>query len=165
MSLAEPQLQPSLVVDPRTGARILTRCGSGMCFGPTLEDLVVNRLNWRLAKLTGTAVECGEPLHMLKYLPGEEYGIHMDALLGVANQREWTVLLYLSEGFGGGATRFEALGIEFRGGADDALIFRNVDQSGHGDMATRHAGLPVTSGAKWLATRWIRKSRFDPLAA
>lgn len=164
MTLAEPHLQPSFVIDPRTGGRMPhpVRTSSGMSFGPTLEDRVVHLVNRRLAKVTRTGVDWGEPLHMLKYLPGQEYKVHMDALPGVSNQRQWTVLLYLNDNYEGGATRFEALGVEFRGDIGDALIFRNVDEAGEGDPATRHAGLPVTGGVKWLATRWIRQSRFHP---
>ena len=167
MTRGQGELQPSYVIDPRTGGRMPhpVRTSSGMSFGPTLEDRIVHLINRRLAKVTRTGVECGEPLHMLQYVPGQEYKVHMDALPGVANQREWTVLLYLNDGYEGGATRFDALGLEFRGGVGDALIFRNVDDAGEGDPRTRHAGLPVTSGVKWLATRWIRKSSYHPWEA
>jgi prolyl 4-hydroxylase len=164
MALAGPELQPSFVIDPRTGGRMPhpVRTSSGMSFGPTLEDRIVHLINRRIAKVTGTAVECGEPLHMLKYLPREEYKVHLDALPGAGNQRVLTVLLYLNDDYTGGATRFEARGIDFRGHVGDALIFRNVKDSGEGDPDARHAGLPVTQGAKWLATRWIRQSQYHP---
>jgi prolyl 4-hydroxylase len=164
IALAGPELQPSFVIDPRTGGRMPhpVRTSSGMSFGPTMEDRVIHLINRRLAKVTRTRVECGEPLHMLKYLPGEEYKVHLDALPGATNQREWTVLLYLNDEYTGGATRVEARDIEFRGGVGDALIFRNVLDSGLGDPDARHAGLPVETGTKWLATRWIRKSTYHP---
>jgi prolyl 4-hydroxylase len=162
--MAEPQLQPSFVIDPRTGARIPhpVRTSSGMSFGPAGEDLVVHRINRRLARITGTQVGWGEPLHVLRYAPGEQYRPHVDALPGVANQRLWTVLLYLNHGYGGGATRFDLAGISFAGRAGDALVFRNVDEQGRPDPSTRHAGLPVTKGVKWLATRWIRGAPYHP---
>jgi prolyl 4-hydroxylase len=161
---AEPALQPSFVVDPSTGARIPhpVRTSSGMSFGPTQEDRVVHLLNRRIAAITGTKVDWGEPLHMLKYEPGQEYRPHVDALPSVANQREQTVLVYLNDGYQGGATRFDLLGVEFRGRTGDALIFRNVDRNGGPEMKARHAGLPVTNGVKWLATRWIRQSHYHP---
>jgi prolyl 4-hydroxylase len=164
IALAGPELQPSFVIDPRTGGRMPhpVRTSSGMSFGPTLEDRVIHLINRRIAKATGTQVESGEPLHMLKYLPGEEYKVHLDALPGAANQRVLTVLLYLNDDYDGGATRFEARNIDFRGRVGDALIFRNVTESGAGDPDARHAGLPVTRGAKWLATRWIRQSQYHP---
>lgn len=164
IALAEPHLQPSFVVDPRTGARIPhpVRTSSGMSFGPTLEDRIVHLLNRRIAAASGTKVDWGEPLHMLRYERGQEYKPHIDALPAAANQREQTALIYLNEDYDGGATRFESIGVEFRGRTGDALIFRNVDRNSEPDLRTRHAGLPISSGVKWLATRWIRQSHYHP---
>jgi prolyl 4-hydroxylase len=164
---AEPHMQPSFVIDPRTGGRMPhpVRTSTGMSFGPTLEDLVVNRINRRIAAVTGTDASWGEPLHMLRYAPGQEYKPHLDAIPGVENQRHWTALIYLNEGYDGGATRFDLASVEFRGTAGDALIFRNVDGDGDADPRARHAGRPVTQGVKWLATRWIRKAPYHPWEA
>lgn len=164
MDRAEPLLRPSFVVDPKSGARIPhpVRTSAGMNFGPTQEDLVVAMLNCRIAAATGTQAGWGEPLHILRYAPGEEYRPHLDALTGAANQRRWTVLVYLNDGFDGGETAFSELGIVVKGAAGDALLFDNTDTQGHPDPRTVHAGRPVTSGVKWLATRWIRERRHLP---
>lgn len=164
MTLAEPALQPSSVVDPRTGRRVAhpVRTSAGMNFGPMDEDLVVHAINRRLAAATDTEVSWGEPLHILRYSQGQEYKPHVDALPGVTNQRGWTVLVYLNGDFEGGETRFTEIGLTARGKAGDALIFRNILTDGRPDGRTRHAGLPVTSGTKWLATRWIRQAPYSP---
>ncbi len=161
---AEPRLEPSFVEDPATGRRIPhpVRTSYGTSFGPAIEDLVVNRINRRIAAATGTRYEWGEPLHMLRYSPGQEYKPHVDTLPGVANQRFWTALVYLNDGYQGGETDFPDLGITIGGAMGDALLFRNLDDDGRPDPRTRHAGLPVTSGVKWLATRWIRQARYHP---
>lgn len=166
-AMAGPLLQPSFVVEPHTGRRIPhpVRTSSGMSFGPMSEDQIVHAINRRLAQVTGTQVDWGEPLHVLRYDPGQEYRPHIDALPGEANQRHWTVLVYLNEEYEGGATRFDLAGVEFRGAQGDALIFRNVLDSGAADLRSRHAGLPVSSGTKWLATRWIRQARYHPWEA
>ncbi|MGF1549172.1 MAG: 2OG-Fe(II) oxygenase [Sphingomonadaceae bacterium] len=166
INLAGPHLQPSSVVDPRTGARIPhpVRTSTGMSFGPTQEDLVVHKINRRLAQVTGTKVGWGEPLHILHYAPGQQYRPHMDSLPGESNQRHWTVLVYLNAGYAGGETRFEQTGLVYPGGEGSALIFRNVDEKGEPDPLTQHAGLPVTGGVKWLATRWIRQADYHPWA-
>jgi prolyl 4-hydroxylase len=164
MERAEPLLQPSFIVDPATGKRgpHPVRTSAGMNFGPTEEDLVVHALNLRLAAITGTDVACGELLHILRYAPGQEYRPHVDILPNAQNQRRWTVLAYLNSGYSGGETLFDRLGISFRGEAGDALVFRNLTSDGAGDFRTRHAGLPVTDGVKWLASRWIRQHPYSP---
>jgi prolyl 4-hydroxylase len=165
--MAEPHLRPSFVTNPQTGARMPhpIRTSMGMSFGPTQEDLVIRRINERIAHASGTEVACGEPLHMLRYAPGQEYKPHTDSMPGEANQRVWTVLIYLNGEFEGGATQFPRVDFEFRGAPGDALIFRNVDADGRSDPASLHAGLPVTVGAKWLATRWIRAEPWHPWAS
>jgi prolyl 4-hydroxylase len=163
-AMAESNLTPSFVTNPQTGARMPhpIRTSMGMSFGPTQEDLVIRRINERIAKASNTDVACGEPLHMLRYTPGQEYKPHTDSMPGEVNQREWTVLVYLNDGYEGGATRFSRLDLEVRGAPGDALIFRNVTDDGRPDPNSLHAGLPVTAGAKRLATRWIRTRPYHP---
>lgn len=163
---ATPLLRASTVVDAATGRPRPdpVRTSEGMNFGSGEMDVVVAALIRRMHRAAGTAPECGEPLHILRYAPGQEYRPHLDALPGVANQRAWTALVYLNDGYEGGETLFPELGLSVRAQAGDALIFRNVDFAGRGDPRTRHAGAPVTDGVKWLASRWIRERPFDPFA-
>ncbi len=155
---AEPLLRPSFVTNPDTGARMADpiRTSLGMSIGPTDEDLVVHRINVRIAQASGTDIACGEPLQILRYAVGQEYRAHTDSRIGATNQRAWTVLIYLNDDYEGGATRFPRAALDVRGATGDALIFCNIDAGGDPDPASLHAGLPVTSGVKWLATRWIR---------
>jgi prolyl 4-hydroxylase len=161
---AGPALRPSMIRDPVTGQgrRDPMRTSSGMYFDPSIEDLVVRAINLRLARISGTPVACGEMLHILRYAPGEEYRTHIDARPGAPNQRLKTALIYLNDDYTGGETSFPNLGLTVRGRAGDCLVFRNADAEDRPDERMRHAGLPVTSGAKWLASRWIRRRPFDP---
>lgn len=159
---AKPKVQPSVVIDPQgRSTPNPIRDSHGANFAPTEEDLVIHAINDRIAAATGTTWEQGEPLHILRYEPGQQYRKHFDALPGVRNQRILTCLVYLNDGFAGGATAFTA-GLEARGGTGDAVIFANTAPDGRADPRTEHAGLPVTSGVKWLATRWIRARRHHP---
>lgn len=164
---ASPELRPSFVVDPANGGHMPhpTRTSYGMSFDPPSEDPVIRKINLRLAAITGTAVDCGEPLHVLRYAPGQEYRPHFDAIPSATNQRTWTVLVYLNEAYEGGETEFDRVNLVFRGERGDALVFRNADPNGEPDPRLRHAGRPVASGVKWLATRWIRAAPHDPWTA
>ncbi len=158
-----PRVQPSMVVDPGTRRRIPNpiRDSHGTNVSPVDEDIVINAINRRIAAATGTEWSQGEPLHLLRYAVGQQYKPHLDTLPGVANQRATTVLLYLNDAFVGGETWFKG-GTTVRGRAGDAVVFRNLTDDGAIDRRTEHAGLPVTDGVKWLATRWIRQHAFDP---
>ncbi len=165
MAQAGPLIRPSLIVDPRTGERRPNpvRDSHGGNFAPPDEDIAIHAINRRIAVATGTDWVQGEPLHILRYQPGQQYRPHVDTLPGVANQRVLTVLIYLNDDYDGGETAFDG-GLAVRGRVGDAVIFANTDPHGRADPRTRHAGLPVTHGTKWLATRWIRAVAFDPWA-
>ncbi len=158
--VAEPGLRPSFVVDPQTRQRRPHPVRSSMSvgLGPDLEDLVVGFVNDRIAELSETRREQGEPLHVLRYQGDQQYRLHSDALPGSGNQRIWTLLLYLNDDYDGGETVFPALGLSVKGRLGEALLFRNLDDRGQPDPLMRHAGLPVSRGTKWLATRWIRQA-------
>ncbi|MET1112760.1 MAG: 2OG-Fe(II) oxygenase [Allosphingosinicella sp.] len=159
---AEAELRPSVVVDPVTRGTVPhpVRKSDGAVFGVYAEDAVVNALNRRMAALSGTRIDQGEPLQLLRYRPGGEYKPHMDALPAEPNQRVLTMLTYLSDDYEGGETCFPHTGLSFRGGKGDALLFRNAGPDGRADPLSLHAGLPVTKGTKYLASRWIRANRF-----
>ena len=163
---AAPALKPSLVVDPRTRRTMAdpVRTSSGMNFDPSQEDLVVNAVNRRIAAVTETDYECGEMLSILSYGRGEEYRPHVDSIPGAVNQHRTTALVYLNQDYVGGETSFIHLGLEVRGERGDCLVFQNATEDGGPDMASRHAGLPVTEGTKWIASRWIRERPYDPFA-
>ena len=161
---SEPMLRPSMIIDDRTHRPVPhhLRTSFSMNFDPANEDLVVHSINRRIAAVTGSDVRAGEPLHILRYTQGQEFRPHIDAMPGEANQREWTALTYLNEDYEGGATVFPDIGVTVRGATGDCLVFRVCDGNGKADMRLRHAGEPVTSGVKWLASRWIRQRPYTP---
>jgi prolyl 4-hydroxylase len=157
-------LEPAAVLDPLTGQRLLNavRTSDSGAIGPLRETLVVRAINQRIAAATGTQVDQGEPLTVLRYAPGQQYRLHHDAIAGASNQRIRTVLVYLNQGFDGGETVFPELSLSVGPTAGDALVFDNLRSDGAPDPRMRHAGLPVRTGVKWLATRWIREGSVDP---
>jgi prolyl 4-hydroxylase len=163
MSAAEPLLEPSMVYnDSGEQVRDTIRTSDGAGFYWLIEDPAIHALNRRIAKATGTDYGQGEPLQVLRYAPGQEYRPHFDYLEAFDNPRPWTALIYLNDGYEGGATRFVKTGLEVRGDTGDVLVFGNGGPDGKRDPLAEHAGLPVTAGRKYLATRWIRQSRLIP---
>lgn len=161
--IAQPNLQPAVVVHPQTGALISDpiRTASSAAFPFVSENPVLHAINRRIAAATGTSYEQGEPLQILSYEPGQEYKLHSDALPPGTNQRMATFLVALNTEFEGGATAFPRLGLDLRGQTGDALHFINVDQAGLPESAAWHAGQPVLRGRKFLLSKWIRESSLD----
>ncbi len=156
---ALPLLQPSKVVDPVTGKLTANpvRTSDAAAFSLIAESPAIHALCARLARASGTSVKQGEPLQVLRYLPGQEYRPHFDALGETDNQRILTFLVYLNDGYEGGGTRFMRSNLAVSGRKGDALLFRNADDQGRPDPNSQHAGDPVEAGQKFIASRWIRQ--------
>ena len=155
IAVAEPTYEESKVIGTDGDIRTLLRTSDGSTMHWLIEDPATHAINRRLAAFTGTNVDQGEPLHVLRYRPGQEYRPHVDWLLD-DNPRILTALVYLNEEYAGGETEFIKTGLKVRGNKGDVLVFRSQAADGGLDPLTEHAGLPVISGTKYLASRWIR---------
>jgi len=127
-------------------------------------DLLIVLLRARIAAITQTHVLGMENCSVLRYEAGEDFANHFDYLneqshaeeIAQRGQRIITFLAYLSDGFEGGETDFPTIQWRYKGAKGDALFFWNVNQMGHPDWRTLHAGRPPASGVKWLLSQWIR---------
>jgi len=158
--LGTPWLERAMVIDEATGEGVLDsiRDADTSSFPPLAEDLVVQQINACIAAASGTDRKWGEPLTILRYRPGQQYRPHHDARGATPEDlREWTALIWLNDDFEGGETDFPDVGVRVKGGVGDLLLFHNVTTDGLPDQRMMHAGLPVTSGVKWMASRWIRR--------
>lgn len=164
IDLSGPRLVPSVVVDPNTGVQSPhpIRTSAGTVLGPIQQDLVIHAINMRIAALTYSQQDQGEPLAVLRYSVGQQYREHHDCLPDEKNQRISTLIAYLNDDYNGGATYFPEIDTSIQGRRGDAVLFHNVLPNGHVDHSSRHAGMPVTLGTKWVCTRWIRRETFDP---
>ena len=143
-----------------------TRTNREMSFTIFNADVMVSLIRDRIAAASGAAVTHFEIPKLLHYSPGEQFALHADFIepktpelardLAARGQRAATFLIYLNEGYEGGATQFPRLDWQYRGGRGDALLFSNVDAGGAADYDTVHAGMPPTSGEKWVLSQWIR---------
>lgn len=156
-------LEPAVVVEPvsRRQVRDPVRVCDSVGFTWPLENPAVHALNRRLAAASGTGIDQGEPLQVLRYRPGGEYKPHFDAIPGFTNQRSMTMLVWLNRDYEGGETHFPTPGLKLKGRAGDALLFRNTGPDGRPDPASGHSGLPVSAGEKLIASRWIRERPFE----
>lgn len=160
---AEPLYTASTVNDSR-GQEVHDplRTSQGATLHWMIEDPAVHVLNRRLAAASGTAAEQGEALQILRYRNGEQYLPHLDFVRAAENQRFKTALVYLNDDYAGGETCFIKTALKVKGNRGDALIFRNAAADRAPDPMSEHASLPISKGTKYLASRWIRESRWLP---
>ncbi len=169
IELAQPRLQRALTVDVNGREQVdQRRTSEGMFF--TINELpLVGRIEQRLALLLGVPVIHGEGLQILHYLPGQEYEPHFDwfdpeqpgfdTITRAGGQRIASVVMYLNTPERGGGTAFPELGLTVTARRGSAVYFAYES----GDQGSLHAGLPVQSGEKWIATKWLRERPYrDP---
>ena len=163
-----PFMQPSKVITTSGGAEEDdVRSSEESPIWDQIRDLVVHRLEARMHELSNTPILHGEPIMVLHYGKGMEYRAHEDYFdpdvdhmqeqLSRGGQRLVTIITYLSSVADGGATDFPKADISIAPIKGDAVMFFNTHEDGMPDPLTKHAGTPVVSGEKWLATRWIRE--------
>lgn len=166
---ARERLVPARVYDADKGGRRPDgmRTGSGAGFSLIDTDLVLALMRARMAAAApGLDIATFEPCNILRYDIGQRYEPHFDFLnpeapalaetLAQQGQRQATFLTYLNADYTGGETAFPELDWRFGGKTGDALLFFNIHPDGRVDPRTLHAGLPPTSGEKWLLSQWIR---------
>ena len=168
VALGRPLLKPATTYDPATGVQRYEtgRTNSDCHLALPYSDLVLASLRARISNAVGMPLRFFEISTMLHYRPGQEFAQHHDFLddslpgyaqeIEAGGQRVLTFLLYLNDGFTGGETDFPLAGVRFKGAKGDAVFFWNVMPDGGLDRRTLHAGLPTTSGEKWLLSQWVR---------
>lgn len=162
------RLGPSLVYDPAAARMIRDplRSSATASLSPIDLDLALIAINRLTAQAAGCDEECGEFLSVLNYTPGQQYRPHFDTVppgpdFDRNGQRSTTALLFLNDDYAGGETHFTEIDLKLRGGRGDILVFTSLSPSGDIDRASRHAGLAVTEGAKWIAAKWFRTKKYQ----
>lgn len=172
IAMAGPILTRGKVVDEAGGESVRAeRTNTVMNFGLADSDVILEMINWRVAEAAGMPAQNAEGLGVLHYDPGERYAPHVDYIpdtpqnaehLAQRGQRVRTVLVYLNEGFEGGATEFPRLDLAFKPPRGGALMFDSVKPDGSVDPVTLHTGAPPTRGEKWLISKWFRTRPLRP---
>ena len=103
------------------------------------------------------------------YRPGAEYKPHYDyfdpALPGTSTltrnggQRVASLVMYLQHSATGGGTTFPDVQLEVAPRQGSAVFFSY--ERPHPSTRTLHAGAPVISGDKWIATKWFREREYS----
>lgn len=129
-------------------------------------NAVVDRLRQRAAIVCGVRVSFVEDLQIVRYRPGERYQPHMDS--DGPHHRHWTLLLYLNDPGGGGATGFPLLQLRVMPSPRAAIFWENLRSEPGMDMPVRnyhtlHDGQAPTGEHPKLAVNiWVRKSEYVP---
>ncbi len=137
-----------------------------------LRNIVLHTIEQRMAVWSHHPLENAELPLVLHYENSQSFEQHYDYFipekfvmgegpLEWGGQRVATQLIYLNEAFEGGETRFDLADLVVEPERGMCMLFYNLSPDGNVDPLTRHTGVGVSSGEKWLLSRWIREIPFD----
>jgi prolyl 4-hydroxylase len=134
------------------------------------DDPVVNKIIKKAAELTGVATSNIEHLQVVRYKPGTFYKEHHDSCCDPTDscldfekrggQRIGTLLVYLNSDFTDGETHFPKWngGVKLKADPGSAIFFRPMaTNSAQCHPQALHAGLPISSGTKYVCNAWVRE--------
>lgn len=131
------------------------------------DDADVVEVDRRITELTGLDPRHGEPMQGQRYAVGQEFkghtdyfeprGVDFQKFCSVSGQRTWTVMIYLNDVDGGGATRFKAIDKIVQPETGKLLAWNNLRPDGRTNPSTIHHGMKVRAGTKYVITKWFRE--------
>lgn len=134
-------------------------------------DETIKNIIQRVCDMHNYPIERAEDLQVVKYDPNGYYNEHHDSccdenkkckeFIERGGNRVVTMVIYLNDDFEGGATRFINLDKDIKPDKYSGILFYPMNKSGKKcHRKALHAGLPVTSGNKYIANVWIREHEF-----
>ena len=133
------------------------------------HDKVVKNIIKRVCHAEGVSFDNAEHLQVVRYKPNEYYKKHFDTqyvkdstgIYDTTGHRVITMLIYLTDDFEEGATRFTLLKKDIKPPKYSGILFHSLGKTNKKcHPFSRHAGLPVKSGEKYVANVWIRQNKF-----
>jgi prolyl 4-hydroxylase len=135
------------------------------------DDPVARKVLERACAMTGKPMEHTEDLQIVRYQPGTYYKEHHDACCADSRacaefenkggQRVGTLLVYLNDEFTDGETHFPNLNVKMKAPPGSAIFFNPLGSEDKCHPNALHAGLPISSGTKYVCNAWVRESEFS----
>jgi prolyl 4-hydroxylase len=167
IQLIKSALRPSTISAPPAGETDRMFRTSRTC-DLVGNDRAIARLDAKLCAALGWDASLVEPSQGQCYEVGQEFKPHTDFFKPYEletystetwGQRTWTLMIYLNDVEGGGETRFVDVDLTIKPKRGMAVVWNNLLPSGEGNPKTRHTGMPVTAGTKFVITKWFRMPR------
>ena len=135
------------------------------------DDPVARKVFAKALEATGQSIENCEDLQVVKYQPGTYYREHHDSCCDDTQacvdfekdggQRIVTRLVYLNSDFTDGETHFPNLDLKLKADPGSGILFWPLGSDEcYCHPNALHAGLPISSGVKYVCNAWVRENKF-----
>ena len=163
LEMAEYNYTDSIVVGGEKGEGIR----KSQTYWLNKDDPVAQKIIQKVCDIDGHSIEQAEDIQVVKYEPNGYYHEHHDSCCDdiVAckdfvkdGNRLVTMVIYLTDDFEGGATRFPKLDKNFKPKKYSGILFYPMNKNGDKcHEKSLHAGMPIIKGNKYIANVWIRE--------
>lgn len=167
IALIEGNLRPSPLFTDKSGTG--ARTSQTHYFNAGEPEVAM--LGKRLDALLGLDRAQAETIQGQRYHVGQQYRHHCDFFRTNkehwlterrrGGQRTWSAMVYLNRVGAGGETDFPELSLRVAPEPGLLIAWNNMDPTGRPNRATRHAGLPVEGGEKYVVTQWYRMEEWS----
>jgi prolyl 4-hydroxylase len=149
-----------------------THRNSETCWIDKSAHKIISEIIKKSCDLINYPFEHSEDLQVVKYSAGGFFNEHNDSCFDYSENckdfhkrgghRVATLLIALSDPdeYSGGETRFSNLNKNFKLNKGDAILFYNINELNKENIYSKHGGLKINSGEKWIANVWIREYPF-----
>lgn len=135
------------------------------------NDKIAKGIINRICKMIGKKLENAEDLQIVRYKPNGMYRKHHDAccdknkectdFLKRGGQRTHTIVIYLTDDFEGGETKFPELNKSYKPKKYSGLLFHTMDVKNNTcHPKAIHEGTDVLKGVKLICNVWFREGIF-----
>lgn len=127
-----------------------------------IEDAILN--------IVSIPEKYSEQIQGQYYKVGEQFKPHFDAFFSLTDEqkrqielhgnRTWTAMIYLNSTLKGGHTRFTEIDLETKPEMGTMILWQNTID-GSNIPESKHWGMPVEEGEKFILTKWFREKPYQ----
>jgi prolyl 4-hydroxylase len=140
------------------------RSAEGFFYNTLPLPPLIQKIQNIVSKVTNLPIEYQEPPNIVRYKKGGQYIEHHDYLedsidKNIYGDRKYSCLFYLNTEFKGGETYFPYFNLKIGPTLGTLLKWDNLLPNGKGNIYSKHAGLPVIEGEKWILIIWVNEKK------
>lgn len=134
------------------------------------SDPVISEIEDAILNIVGIPEKYSEQIQGQFYKVGEQFKPHFDSFfplnedqkrqLEQHGNRTWTAMVYLNSTPKGGHTRFTEIDLETKPETGTMILWQNT-RDGSNIPESKHWGMPVEEGEKFILTKWFREKPYQ----
>jgi prolyl 4-hydroxylase len=131
---------------------------------------IVSEIEDAILNIVDIPEKYSEQIQGQYYKVGEQFKPHFDSLFSLTDEqkrqvelhgnRTWTAMIYLNNTPKGGYTRFTEIDLETKPEMGTMILWQNT-RDGSNIPESKHWGMPVEDGEKFILTKWFREKPYQ----